>query len=135
MCRPPLDVGCRRRAGRLAAELQRVQPVIGAATVHELFVRAVLDDAATLENENAIRVLDGREPVRDDEHRASGEQALDGLLDESLALGVERRRRLVENQDRWVGEERAGDRDALPLATGEARAALAEDRLVPLGQL
>ena len=49
-------------------------------------------------------------------------------------LRVDRRRRLVEDQDRRVLEERARDGDALALAAGELRAALAELGLVALRQ-
>src|SRR5690606_23482007 len=48
--------------------------------------------------------------------------------------GIEGARRLVEQQDRRILEQRAGDRDALALAAREARAALAEERVVTLGQ-
>src|SRR5204863_9955692 len=43
---------------------------------------------------------------------------------------VDRRGRLVEDEDAWVGEQRARERDELSLPEGEARAALAELRLV-----
>ena len=50
------------------------------------------------------------------------------------ARGVERARRLVEQQDRPVGEQRARDRQALLLAAGKRDAALAERRVEPLRQ-
>jgi hypothetical protein len=37
------------------------------------------------------------------------------LLDDALALVVERARRLVENENPWIGDEGARDRDALAL--------------------
>src|SRR5689334_24248856 len=37
------------------------------------------------------------------------------ILDQPLAFGVERRRRLVEQQQRRIAEQRARDRDALAL--------------------
>ena len=57
------------------------------------------------------------------------------LLDDALALVVERARRLVEDQDARIGDQRAGDRDALALAAREAAAALADDRVVAFRQL
>jgi hypothetical protein len=48
------------------------------------------------------------------------------LLDRRLDLGVERRGRLVEHQDRRVLQQHAGDGDALALAAGELDAALAD---------
>jgi hypothetical protein len=64
-------------------------------------------------------VHDGREAVGDDEHGAAGEQPLDGLLHQPLALGVERARRLVEDEDGRVEQQGAGDGEALALAAGE----------------
>ena len=56
-------------------------------------------------------------------------------LHDRLALVVERAGGLVEDQDARVGEQRPRDRDALALAAGEARALLADHRVVALGQL
>ena len=56
-------------------------------------------------------------------------------LDHALALGIERARRLVQQQDRAIGEDRARDREALPLAAGEPDAALAEIAVEALRQL
>ena len=53
-------------------------------------------------------------------------QPLERELHHPLALGVERARRLVEQQDRAVGEDRARDREPLPLPAGQPHAALAE---------
>ena len=56
------------------------------------------------------------------------------LLHGPLGLGVERRGRLVEHEDRRVAQDRARDRSPLLLAAREAVAALADDRVVALGQ-
>ena len=57
------------------------------------------------------------------------------VLDDALALVVERAGRLVEDQDARVGGERAGDGDALALAAGEVGAALLDHRVVAVRQL
>ena len=56
------------------------------------------------------------------------------LLDHPLGLGVERGGRLIEDQDRRVLEEHAGDREPLLLPAGELDAALADDRVQPIRQ-
>ena len=61
-------------------------------------------------------------------------QPLQRLLHRALALGVERAGRLVEQQDRRVAQDRAGDREALALAAGEHHAALADLGVVALRQ-
>ena len=56
------------------------------------------------------------------------------LLDDALALVVERAGRLVEDQDARIGDQRAGNGDALALAARKRRAALADDGVVAFGQ-
>ena len=59
------------------------------------------------------------EAVGDDERGAAAGEAVEGAADQRLALGVERGGRLVEEQDRRVAQDGAGDREALALAAGE----------------
>ena len=68
--------------------------------------------------------------MRNHERGPAFEQRIDVLLHRSLRLGVERAGRLVENQDRRLVIDRAGDRDALPLAAGQREPGLADARLV-----
>ena len=93
---------------------------------------AALHDAAGVEHDDLVGVAHRGQPVRDDQHRAVPHQPLDGLLHQPLRLGVERAGGLVENQDRRIAEQRAGDGDPLPLPAGEPGAALAQHRVVAL---
>ena len=102
--------------GRGTRELGGIQRRVGAVGREQLGVRALLDDAAVLHDEDEVGVADRREAVRDDEARAVGPQRRHGVLDEQLGARVDRARRLVEDEQRRVGEERAGDRDELLLA-------------------
>src|SRR5690606_2376398 len=104
------------------------------ALLEELRMCADRGDAATFHDDDPVGLADGREAVRDDDRRAVLHQPLERLLHGALAFRIERARRLVEQQDRRVLEERAGDRDALALAAREPHAALAEERVVALGQ-
>ena len=52
-----------------------------------------------------------------------------------LGLRVDRRHRVVEHDHARAGDERAGERDALALAAREVDAALADQRVVAVGQL
>ena len=100
----------------------------------QLGVGAGLDDLAGLEDDDAVGALHGREAVRDDDRRAAAHRRFERGLDHPLAFGVERARRLVEQQQRRVLQHRARDRDALALAAREANAALAEEGPVAVGQ-
>src|SRR5207237_8223575 len=89
------------------AVLLVVQLTVPAARREQLLVRAALDDLAVLEHENLVRALNRRQPVGDDERRASLSQRLQAVLDHRLALAVEARRRFVEDrsEERRVGKE------------------------------
>mmetsp|Transcript_6267 Transcript_6267/g.9457 ORF Transcript_6267/g.9457 Transcript_6267/m.9457 type:complete len:503 (+) Transcript_6267:362-1870(+) len=95
---------------------------------------AALDDAAVLEDDNLVRIDDGGEAMGDDDRRPSHHQTVQGLLHQLLVLRVERRRRLVEQQDLGVLEQRARDGDALLLSAGKHDAALSALRVVALGE-
>ena len=93
-------------------------------------MRAVFDQPTALKRHDAVGRTHRREPVRDDEDGAPFGDLLHVVLDDALALVVERARRLVENQDARIADERARYGDALALAAGKRRAALADDRVV-----
>src|SRR5499426_1864144 len=114
--------------------LQAMQRCIAAAGLDQGVMGAVLDQAAALERDDAIRRPHGRKPVRDDENRPPLRDLFHVLLNDTLALIVEGARRLVEDQNARVGNERAGNRDALALAARAGRAALADDRVVAFAQ-
>ena len=89
-------------------------------------MRAFLDDAAGLHHQDAVAGEHGRQPMRDHQRGAPAHQALERVLDQGLALGVERGGRLVEQQQRRVAQDRARDGDALALAAGQRDPALAD---------
>ena len=63
-----------------------------------------------------------------------GHRLAQAALDRRLGLRVHRRGRVVEDQDPRVGEQRPGDRDPLALAARERQPALADQRLVAVGE-
>jgi hypothetical protein len=70
----------------------------------------------------------------DDEGRAARHKALDPGHDRRFGGDVERGGRLVQDQDRRVAQERAGNRDALLFALRERNTGFADDRVVAIGQ-
>src|SRR6185295_5822706 len=107
-----------------------VELFVAAGGGEELGVGAALDDLSSFEDEDLVGAADGREAVGDDERSAAAAEGAEAVLDLGFALAVEARRRLVEDQDGRVGQDRAGDGDALALAAGELDAALADDAFV-----
>ena len=123
------------RAPVPVGELQCGQPCVELVGAHEFGMRALRDDAAVVHDDDAVGLQHRREPMRDDDRRAPLHQAIERGLHQSLALGIERAGRFVEQQDRRIAQDGARDGDALALAAGKPRAALAEERVVALRQL
>ena len=101
-----------------------------------------LDEPAAVHHGDAVAdVPHGREIVRDEEVREAEAplQVHQEVEDLRPHRDVERRHRLVADDERRIGRERSGDRDALPLPAGELqRPPLAEvggepDELEQLG--
>ncbi len=112
-----------------AAGLAVPHPRIGAARGEQLAVAALIDDAALIQHHQPVHARDGREPVRDGNDGASAHQPVELLLDRRLDLGIERRGRFVQDQDRRILEDHPSNRDALALPAGELDAALAHMRV------
>ena len=72
--------------------------------------------------------------MRDDQRTATTRGVRERMLDRGFGLVVDRRGRFVENEDRRVPIQRAGQRDALTLSARELRAALADRARIAFGQ-
>lgn len=94
---------------------------------------AILDDPALVDSKNAVAVADGREPVRDDEHRASLHDPLHALLDDPLALVIQSAGRFVKNENARIHDQRTGNGDPLPLPSRQAGASLAHIGVIAIG--
>src|SRR6266498_4962168 len=114
--------------------LEPIEGCISATGFDQLVVRTILDQAASLDGDDAVRHPQGGEPMCDDEHRSAARDLRHTLLNNSLALVIERARRLIENENARVGNQRAGDGKALPLAPGQAAAPLTNNRVIALGE-
>src|SRR5213593_1793839 len=112
-----------------------VELCIGARAPNQLLVRSLLDNPAVVEHDDAVGASDRGQPVSDDEGRSAREEPAQALLDPALGPDIDRRRRLVQDEDPRVREECAGERDELALAKREPEAALAELGVVVVGQL
>ena len=91
-------------------------------------------DPAGVHQDDPVGELERAEAVGDQEGGAVAGELLDRLADQGLVLDVDGAGGLVEDQDGRVAEHGAGQGDPLPLAAGEAEAALADDRVVAVGQ-
>ncbi len=93
---------------------------------------ALLHEPPLLHHEDAVGAHHARKAMRDENGRAPFGEALERFAQGFLALGIERGGGLVEQQDRRVAQEGAGNGDALLLPAGEAPREFAHGRLVAL---
>ena len=119
-------------AGGLAA-LADEGPV-DALLGHQLFMGAPLDDFAVIDHQDLVGVLHGLQPVGDHDDGLLPGQRLDGLRQLVLVLRVHVGGGLVQEDHRRVLHHGPGDGDALALAAGQVRAALADHGVVAVGQ-
>ena len=101
---------------------------------HQFRVRAALDDAPAIDDDDHVRLDDRGEAVRDDERGPAVQDGAQRFLDDLLRLRIHAARRLVEDDDARVRQDDAGEGDQLPLPDAQAAAALADLCLVPFGQ-
>ena len=110
------------------------EAAVDVAAVEQFLVRADVVNAAALEDEDRIRIHQRGEAVRDDNQGAALRDAQQVGVDDRLAVGVERARRLVEDQDARIADQRAGDRETLPLAARQVCRALLDKGLIAARQ-
>ena len=66
-------------------------------------------DQSFFQNNDAIRIRNGGQAVGNGDHGAPLACAGQRVLDFMLCLGIERRCRLIQQQDRWVFQQGAGN--------------------------
>ena len=97
-------------------------------------MRAVFDDPAVVDHDDAVGEARRLQPVRDQDRRATLRRDTHRGLHLRFGLQVEVRRRFVEQQDRRVDEVRARERDQLALPGRQRAAAFAHPLEVAAGQ-
>ena len=110
----------------------RIQAVIAAAGSDELIVRTALDNRTLFQHDDFIRISDGAEAVRDDEHRPALHKAVHTFLDKHFGSRVDRTRRFIEDEHRRIGDGSACDRNELPLSLAQISAVARNDGIVSL---
>src|SRR3712207_1208427 len=94
---------------RFRCELEPCEPRIQAALAEQRLVGSLLDNPGLVHDEDPVGGAHGGEAVGDDEGGAAFHEPVEGALNLALALGIERRGRLVEEQNRRVLKDGAGD--------------------------
>ena len=90
-----------------------IETRVVAIEVDEFAVRTLFNNLAMIDHEDAVGLAHGGQAVGDDEHGSALADAREVFLDDALGFVIEGAGGLVEDQDARVGNERAGDGDAL----------------------
>ena len=98
-------------------------------------MRAFLDDAAFVHDDDTVGLAHGRQAVGDDDGGSAFHQMFECILHQPLAFGVERAGRLVKQQDRRIAQQGTGNGDALSLPARKPRATLTQIGIKPLWQI
>jgi hypothetical protein len=109
--------------------------VVDPALREQLPVRSLFDDPSVVDDQDPTGVADRAQAVGDDEARPSLHEGQERRLDAHLGPGVDAADRLVEDEDRGVREDGAGDGQELPLPLAQITGAFHEGCLVAARQL
>ena len=83
------------RARSVVSPHARIQPTLR----NEFFMGTLFRDRTTVDDEDAIRIHNGRQTVCNHKHRLVFAKRCKSSLDQRLIFGVGKRRRLVENHN------------------------------------
>jgi len=90
------------------------------ALASEVVAGAVLDDAAVVDDQDAVEGREGGEAVCDRHHGAVAHEADEGALDLHFGFGVERRCGLVQDDDGALSTAQMKTRGFLVMGPGQA---------------
>src|ERR1700737_5551225 len=114
--------------------LETPQRAVQTTSLDKLLVSPALGDFPVMEHEDHVGVGDRAQPVRYGDSGSAGNQHAQRRVDLRFDLAVDGTRRLVEQEQRRVCRDRAGEGQQLALAHAYRCAALAENLAVTLGE-
>ena len=101
--------------------LEPVELVVESSGSHQLCVGARFLHPSSVDHGYQVRVVDGGQPVSDDDTGAPLPGFVQSFLDHLLTLSVQGRGGLVKEEDLGVPDQRSGDGDALLLPAAQLR--------------
>ena len=98
--------------------------------LEQLLMRARLEEQTVAHDVDAVCVLDRRQTVSNRDRRTASSSLVQSVLHDTLTLGVQGGRGLIQKEDLRVGDDSASDGDTLLLTTGKQEPALTDHGLV-----
>src|SRR5450755_2589146 len=102
------------------------------AFCHQLRVISALNNMAFFHHNDALRTLNGAEPMRDDNDGAASTDCLHILANDMFSLEIKRTGSFIEDQNSRVGNESPRNRNPLSLTARKVCAMLRHESVVPL---
>ncbi len=93
------------------------------------------NNLASAHDKDLVAPDDAFEPMRDKHDCAPTSEGLECLDQKPLVVGIQSACRLIQDEDRGVGQEGAGNRKPLALATGQVLPSLRQNGVVTLRQI
>ena len=115
------------------SELRLVELAVDAAAGQQLVVGALLGDDPVLDDEDAVGLENGGEPVRDHNVGAALHDSLQRVLNRVFGDRIQGGGGLVQDQDARVLKHHAGNREPLLFAAGELEPSVADLGVVAVG--
>ena len=101
--------------------LLKPKMAINGAALDQFAMRTKIDDLSPVKHKGLVAIDKRGETVGNDHHCAPARHAPEISVDQSLALWIECRRRLVEDHQLGIDDQRSCNSEALALAAGEVR--------------
>src|SRR5258708_37740822 len=100
------------------------------ATLEEFLMGALVDQLALAQHQNQVGPANLREAMGNQQRCAFLQDTANGSLDLIFGCTINSARRIIEYQDRRIGQEGAGNGNALALPPGKSHTALAYQGLI-----
>ena len=123
--------GSRVSAGKmqfLLLVLQLVQAVVNAALREKFLMSALFAQAAFVEHQNAVGVLNGAQAMRDHQRGAAGQQTVQRFANQQFRFGIHAGGSFVKNQEARIVRKGSRKINELALSNGKRGAALVDAR-------
>ena len=108
--------------------------IVQALELQQLPVSPLLNNLPIPQHKNPLTLLNRAQPVRNHNRRPADLRPVQRLLHNLLRFSVQRRRRLIEQQNLRLPDQRSRDRNPLLFAATQLASLLSHNRLIFLGQ-